>query len=102
MVGVLATFRCGRVELSKRVDWPDGTPLEVVPLRSEIDSSAVTDHRQRVAHEIAEFAASHADSELDLDPDLEAASLETLDEDEMMRRGEVWWARLLRHRQTRD
>lgn len=82
MVGVLATFRGGRVELSEPVGWPEGTPLEVVPLRSEARASAVTDHRQRVAHEIAEFAATHAGSELDLDPDLEAAALQTLGEDE--------------------
>ncbi len=82
MVGVLATFRGGRVELSVPVGWPDGTPLEVVPLRPEADSLAVTDHRQRVAHEIAEFAATHAGSELDLDQDLETAALQALGEDE--------------------
>lgn len=80
MVGVLATFRGGRVELSVPVGWPDGTPLEVVPLRSEAVSSAVTDHCQRVAQEIAEFAATHAGSELDLDPDLESAALQALRE----------------------
>jgi hypothetical protein len=45
MVGVLATFRGGRVELSVPVGWPDGTPLEVVPLRSEA-GSFVPDNRQ--------------------------------------------------------
>ena len=39
-------------------------------------------HRQRVAQEIAEFAAAHAGSELDLDPDLESAALQTLGEAE--------------------
>ena len=34
--------------------------------------------RQRVAEEIAEFAAAHAGSSLDLDHDLETAALETL------------------------
>ena len=82
MVGVLAKFRGGRVELSVPVGWPDGTPLEVVPLHSADDSTAVTDHRQRVAHEIAEFAATHAGGELDLDPDLESAALQALSEDE--------------------
>ena len=38
--------------------------------------------RQRVAQEIAEFAAAHAGSELDLDRDLETAALQTLGEDE--------------------
>lgn len=38
-------------------------------------------HRQRVAQEIAEFAAAHAGSDLDLDRDLESASLQVLRED---------------------
>lgn len=38
--------------------------------------------RQRVAQEIAEFAAANAGSELDLDPALEAAALEVLSENE--------------------
>ena len=70
------------MELSVPVGWSDGTPLEVVPLHSADDSTAVTDHRQRVAHEIAEFAATHAGCELDLDPDLEFAALQALSEDE--------------------
>lgn len=37
-------------------------------------------NRQRVAQEIAEFAAAHGGSELDLDRDLETASLEVLGE----------------------
>jgi len=37
-------------------------------------------HRQRVAEEIAEFAAAHAGSSLDLDHELEAAALETIGE----------------------
>ena len=32
MVGVLATYRHGTVELSAPVEWPDGTQLEVVPV----------------------------------------------------------------------
>ena len=39
-------------------------------------------HRQRVAQEIAEFAAANAGSELDLDQDLESAALQTLGEAE--------------------
>lgn len=38
--------------------------------------------RQRVAQEIAEFAAAHAGGELDLDRDLEASTLQALREDE--------------------
>lgn len=37
-------------------------------------------HRQRVAQEIAEFAAAQAGSELDLDEDLEFAALQALGE----------------------
>ena len=33
MVGVLATYRHGAVELSAPVAWPDGMQLEVVPLQ---------------------------------------------------------------------
>lgn len=38
--------------------------------------------RQRVAQEIAEFAAAHAGSEMDLDQSLETAALQALSEDE--------------------
>ena len=37
-------------------------------------------HRQRVAEEIAEFAAAHAGNSLDLDHDLEACTVEALNE----------------------
>ena len=33
MQSVTATFRKGRVELAAPVDWPDGTQVEVRPLR---------------------------------------------------------------------
>jgi hypothetical protein len=33
---VLATFRNGGLELSSPVDWPEGTGVEVVPLRDRI------------------------------------------------------------------
>ena len=39
-------------------------------------------HRQRVAQEIAEFAAAYAGSDLDLDRDLETAALQVLGEDD--------------------
>jgi hypothetical protein len=32
MQSVTATYRNGRIELTKSVDWPDGTPVEVMPL----------------------------------------------------------------------
>ena len=35
-------------------------------------------HRQRVAQEIAEFAAAHAGSNLDLDQELESAALQNI------------------------
>ncbi len=43
MVGVLATFRGGRVELSTPVGWPDGTELEVVPLPSKGNTQAIVE-----------------------------------------------------------
>ncbi len=52
MVGVLATFRDGRVELSAPVGWPDGTELEVVPIASKgyapatVESSPVESYRE--------------------------------------------------------
>ena len=32
MQSVTATFRNGRIEFAERVDWPDGTRVEVTPL----------------------------------------------------------------------
>ncbi len=43
MVGVLATFRDGRVELSTPVGWPDGTELEVVPIATKGNAQALVD-----------------------------------------------------------
>ena len=40
MDGVLATYRHGIVELSSPVSWPDGTPLEVVPIQTGTASPA--------------------------------------------------------------
>ena len=31
MTGIQATYRNGRVELSEKVNWPDGTQLRVLP-----------------------------------------------------------------------
>ena len=58
-----------------------GRPM--ISLASDVVTKWVRErHRQRVAHEIAEFAAAHAGSELDLDKDLEAATIEFLCKDE--------------------
>ena len=40
MVGVLATYRHGTVELSAPVEWPDGMQLEVVPIQTGTASQA--------------------------------------------------------------
>jgi hypothetical protein len=39
MQKVLATFRQGRIELTTRVDWPEGTAVEVVPVPQQIGMS---------------------------------------------------------------
>ena len=58
-----------------------GRPM--VSLVSDVVANWVRERqRQRVAQEIAEFAAAHAGSELDLDPALESAALEVLGKDE--------------------
>ena len=50
-----------------------------VSLVSEVVANWVRDRqRQRVAQDIAEFAAAHGGGELDLDPALEAAAIEAL------------------------
>ena len=46
MVGVLATYRSGKIELSGPVGWPDGTQLEVVPILSGAGAPAVADNRR--------------------------------------------------------
>ena len=54
-----------------------------VSLVSDVVTTWVRErHRERVAREIAAFAAEHAGGELDLDGDLESASLESLSEDD--------------------
>ena len=40
MAAVLATYRSGKVELSEPVRWPDGTQVEVVPIRPAAASQA--------------------------------------------------------------
>lgn len=39
MQSVTATFRNGKVELAEAVDWPDGTPVQVSPLRGSEPSN---------------------------------------------------------------
>ena len=52
-----------------------------VALVSNVVAKWVRDrHRQRVAQEIADFAATHAGGELDLDEGLEHAALQSLSE----------------------
>jgi hypothetical protein len=52
---------------------------ETVSLVGDVVTNWVRDRqRQRVAQEIAEFASAYAGTELDLDRELEAASLQTL------------------------
>jgi hypothetical protein len=36
MQKALATFRSGHVELMSPVDWPEGTAVEVIPLKQQI------------------------------------------------------------------
>ena len=43
MVGVSATFRSGRVELSVPVGWPDGIELEVIPIAFRGHAPAAVD-----------------------------------------------------------
>ena len=53
MVGVLATYRHGAVELSAPVEWPDGTQLEVVPV--PIGTASPTSGNRRKAESYREF-----------------------------------------------
>jgi len=34
MQSVTATFRNGRIEMDESVDWPDGTQVEITPVKS--------------------------------------------------------------------
>lgn len=57
--------------------------LPTISLTCEVVTNWVRErHRQRVALKIAEFAAAHAGSDLDLDPVLETAALQAFGEDE--------------------
>ena len=70
MVGVLATFRSGRVELSAPVGWPDGTQLEVVPLQPGVHSPATTESPQAESYRefIQRLAGSFGDEPFERPP----------------------------------
>ena len=70
MVGVLATFRSGRVELSTPVGWPDGTQLEVVPIQPGVHSLAPTENRQAESYRefIERLAGSFGDEPFERPP----------------------------------
>ena len=70
MVGVLATFRSGRVELSAPVGWPDGTQLEVVPIQPTVHSSSTSENRQVESYRefIERLAGSFGDEPFERPP----------------------------------
>ena len=70
MVGVLATFRSGRVELSTPVGWPDGTQLEVVPIQPGTPSSSQAENRQTESYRefIERLAGSFGDESFERPP----------------------------------
>ncbi len=70
MVGVLATFRDGRVELSTPVGWADGTELEVVPLATPRDRPAPVDDGQVESYRefIERLAGSFGDEPFERPP----------------------------------
>lgn len=41
MFGVQATYRHGTVELLSPVEWPEGTPLEVIPVSTGISPPSI-------------------------------------------------------------
>ena len=70
MVGVLATFRSGRVELSAPVGWADGTQLEVVPIVSGVPSPSTAENRQAESYRefIERLAGSFGDEPFERPP----------------------------------
>ena len=70
MVGVLATYRHGAVELSERVEWPDGLQLEVVPIQIETASPAVGNDRKAESYRefIERLAGSFGDEPFERPP----------------------------------
>ncbi len=70
MVGVLATFRSGRVELSTPVGWPDGTQLEVVPIASRLPAPPTPENHQTESYRefIERLAGSFGDEPFERPP----------------------------------
>lgn len=70
MVGVPATYRSGKVELSGPVGWPDGTQLEVVPIQPGAAAPSVTDNRQTESYRefIERLAGSFGDEPFERPP----------------------------------
>ena len=70
MVGVLATFRSGRVELSTPVGWPDGTQLEVVPIQPGSHFPTMTEIRRDESYRefIERLAGSFGDEPFERPP----------------------------------
>ncbi len=70
MIGVLATFRSGRVELSAPVGWPDGTQLEVVPISPGAHSPSTAGNRPAESYRefIERLAGSFGDEPFERPP----------------------------------
>ena len=70
MVGVLATYRHGAVELSAPVGWPEGTQLEVVPIQTGTDSPEGGNGRQAESYRefIERLAGSFGDEPFERPP----------------------------------
>ena len=70
MVGILATFRGGRVELSTPVGWPEGTELEVVPIPPRVPPPSTTENRQTESYRefIERLAGSFGDEPFERPP----------------------------------
>ncbi len=70
MVGVLATFRDGRVELSGPVGWPDGTELEVVPITSQANVPSIVENSPAESYRdfIEQLAGSFGDDPFERPP----------------------------------
>ncbi len=61
MVGVLATYRHGKIDLASPVGWPDGTKVEVVPVRIGPDPVANGNKAESYREFIERLAGSFGD-----------------------------------------
>ena len=70
MVGVLATFRSGRVELSVPVGWSEGTQLEVVPMTNGESTAFTPENRPAESYRafIERLAGSFGDEPFERPP----------------------------------